>query len=232
MKQSGQDEVYLREEGDSFFERNIVHVDPSELRPKKKQIAEALKAAGLKPGRVLEYGCNYGDLLAHYARDGAEAIGVEVSARAVAFGQAQFGETINLLQGSMADNPINADPQYRGYFDTIIIDDVLCWVSRETLLQSLANVDDLLAEGGHLFLREFYPDRNRANRNHHVKDAEVYCYKPAGPHARILTATGMYAPILQNVYFDTDDPWAGDGGDPFEMRWMDSILRKSLRDYY
>lgn len=234
MKHSTQDKHYLSEEGDAFFERNIGNPDPMQLRPKKRQILDALTEAGVWPKRILEYGCNYADLLAYYARETpAECVGVEVSAKALAFGKQAYGDSVQLHQGTIADNPVNANANNTGTFDLIIIDDVLCWVSRETLLQSIANIDDMLAEGGTLFLREFYPDRNRANRNHHVEDEEVFCFKPAGPHAAILTATGMYTTLWQRVYFDHDDPWAQPGNaSPFEMRWMDSILRKSVRDYY
>ncbi len=137
------------------------------------------------------------------------------------------------MQGTMARNPINGDGAHTGWFDLIVVDDVFCWVSRETLYQSIANVDDLLCDGGHLFIREFYPLQSTRNRNHHVTDGEVYCYKTGDLHTRIFTASGMYRVVSQRVWMDGEDAWAnGVDEKGFESRWSDAILRKSLADYY
>lgn len=233
MQSSPQDRHYLKEEADAFFERNRERFDPGTLRPAKRRIAEQIEACGIRPRQVLEFGCNYGDLLQHYAAADAQCHGVEPSGKAVEFGREHFGEQIELHQGTIADNPVSSDPARRGFHDLVIVDDVLCWVSRETLFQSLAHIDDALADGGHLFLREFFPLRNRRNRNHHVEEGEVFCYKPGGPHAAMFVASGMYAVVAQRVEMDSADAWAdANAGDGFESRWMDTILRKSLHRYY
>jgi SAM-dependent methyltransferase len=234
MRASRQDRHYLTTEADAFFERNHAQADPRVLRPHKRRIADQLAAAGVRPRRVLEYGCGYGDLLHHFAASGAsECVGVEPSKRAVELGTNAYGASVRLVQGTIADNAVNADPAIQRSFDLVVVDDVFCWVSRETLFQSIANIDDALAEGGHLFIREFFPLANRRNRNHHVDGEEVYCHKPAGPHAAIFTASGVYAVVWQQVTMDPADRWvAGAGGDPFESRWSDVVLRKSSSDYW
>ena len=234
MKASEQDRHYLDVEADSFFERNFGDTDPAVLRPSKVRIAEALASARVRPRRVLEYGCNYGDLLDHYARTmRAECVGVEPSAQAVAFGTRAYGERIELLQGTIADNPIAEDPRFHQNFDLVIVDDVFCWVSRETLFQSVAHVDDALADGGFLYIREFAPLHNERNRNHHVSGADVYCYKPAGLHAAMFTASGIYAVVWQQISVDPQDAWIRENGrDPFGSRWSETILRKSYGDYF
>jgi SAM-dependent methyltransferase len=233
---SAQDRHYLEVEGDAFFARNFADADPSILRPGKRRIAEAIEAAGVVPKRVLEFGCNYGDLLEHYAREhSAEAIGVEASGAAVAFGRKAYGDCIRLEHGTLADNAISADEAARASFDLVVVDDVLCWVSRETLLQSIANIDAAISDGGFLFLREFLPLANQRNRNHHVdpSQADVYCYKPAAPHYKIFTATGTYEVIWQQVWMDRQDGWLKrEGRDAFESRWSDVVLRKSYSDYF
>jgi SAM-dependent methyltransferase len=233
---SEQDRYYLEVEGDAFFARNFGDADPSTLRPQKQRIADSIEAAGVAPKRVLEFGCNYGDLLDYYARErSAEAIGVEASGAAVAFGRKAYGERIRLEHGTLAENPISADAAQRESFDLIVVDDVLCWVSRETLLQSIANIDGALRDGGFLFLREFLPLSNRRNRNHHVEASEgdVYCYKPAAPHYKIFTATGTYEVVWQQVWMDRSDAWLErEGRDAFESRWSDVVLRKSYSDYF
>jgi SAM-dependent methyltransferase len=234
MRASRQDRHYLTTEADAFFERNHAQADPRVLRPHKRRIADQLSEAGVRPRRVLEYGCGYGDLLHHFSASGAsECVGVEPSKRAVELGTSAYGARVRLVQGTIADNAVNADPAIQRTFDLVVVDDVFCWVSRETLFQSIANIDDALAEGGHLFIREFFPLANRRNRNHHVDGEDVYCHKPAGPHAAIFTASGVYAVVWQQVTMDAADKWvAGAGRDPFESRWSDVVLRKSSSDYW
>lgn len=236
MSDRTQDDVYMRQEGDAFFRRNFAEgTDPMELRPRKRALFDLIEQAGCKqPKRVLEYGCNYGDLLHHYATDGGAeaAVGIEVSAEAVSLGQKAYGDSVTLLHGSMGDNEVASNPEYEGYFDLIIIDDVFCWVSRQTLFQSVANVDRALADGGFLFIREFMPGTSVRNRNHHVPDSEVWCHKPRDTHARMFTASGVYEPVWRQVFLDGDDAWAAAQGGRFESRWQDSLLRKSFSDYY
>lgn len=232
MNESAQDRCYLEREADAFFARCAADADPCALRPKKRSILAALDEAGVRPRSALEYGCSYGDLLAELARRDARCTGVEPSAAAVAKGRAAYGDRVRLEVGTMAANPINADPASRGAFDLAIVDDVLCWVSRETLFQSIANLDDALADGGHLFLREFLPDRNRRNRNHHVEGEDVWCFKPAGPHRQMLVAGGTYAVVHERVWIDPDDGWARASGRPMEARWVDTLLRKSLAGWF
>ena len=235
MKQSEQDRYYLDVEADRFFRRNMSDVDPASLRPYKRGLVERLTAAGVTPRRVIEFGCCFGDLLHHFATEGGAelAVGVEPSADAVARGRTAYGDTIRLEQGTLADNPISADPALSGTFDTIVIDDVFCWVSRETLFQSVANIDDLLADGGHLLIREFAPLHGKRNRNHHAAGEAIFCHKPAGPHYRIFTSGGTYAEVWQQVWLDRDDAWANASPDRrFEARWVDTVLRKSFDEYF
>ena len=236
MTDRNQDDVYMSQEGDAFFRRNIpADTDPMRLRDRKRELHGLISRAGCpRPRRVLEYGCNYGDLLHHYVTEGGAeaAVGIEVSAEAVKLGQDAYGDKVKLLHGSMGSNAIADDPAYEGYFDLVIIDDVFCWVSRQTLFQSIANVDRALAEGGFLFIREFLPGTSVRNRNHHVADSEVWCHKPRDTHARMFTASAVYEPVWRQVFLDGDDAWAAAQGGRFESRWQDSLLRKSYGDYY
>jgi len=234
VRDSEQDRHYLDREADAFFERNFSDADPQTLRPLKARIVAALEEAGVRPKRMLEFGCNYGDMLDYYAREqGADCVGVEPSLAAVNFGQKVYNSSLRLLQGTMAENEISRDPSTHGAFDLVVVDDVFCWVSRETLFQSIAHVDDAVADGGFLFIREFLPLASRRNRNHHVEGADVYCYKPAGPHHRIFTSSGIYEVVWQQVWLDHQDGWVQSGNrDAFESRWSDTILRKSYGDYF
>lgn len=229
-----QDRRYLATEADAFHERNHATADTSVLRPRKRLIAEQLAKGGAKPRSVIEFGCAYGDLLHHYAvENDARAVGVEPSVKAVELGRAAYGDHVALHQGTMADNAVSADPESVGAFDTVVVDDVFCWVSRETLFRSVANLDALLADGGFLFIQEFLPLRQVKNRNHHVSQEDVWCYKPRGPHAAMFLASGVYEVVYQEVRMDGDDLWIRENqADPFESRWSSVVLRKSVGDYF
>ncbi len=234
MRSSDQDRHYLDVEADAFYQRNHAASDATVLRSGKRQIFDAIAAAGVVPKRIVEFGCQYGDLLDHYARElGAECIGIEPSKRAVERGLESYQGRVRLLQGTMAENAINADSAQTGRFDLVVVDDVFCWVSRETLYHSVANVDDLIGEGGFLFIREFAPLEHRRNRNHHVEDQEVWCYKPAAGHSALFVASGVYQVVWQRTWIDHSDGWVAEQEhSAFESRWCDSVLRKSTSDYY
>ena len=133
----------------------------------------------------------------------------------------------------MAKNAVTEDPENDGTFDLVVVDDVFCWVSRETLFQSVANIDRMLKDGGFLYIQEFLPLHQTRNPNHHVSEGGVFCYKPRGPHLAMFTASGVYEVVYQEVTMDTSDGWVHERGtSPFESRWSNVVLRKSLGDYF
>ena len=234
MGHDPQDRYYLDVEADAFHARNHADSDPRALRPHKQRILERLARAGVRPRKVIEFGCAYGDLLNHFAVEhDAQAFGVEPSGRAVAKGLEAYEGRARLSRGAIAENQVCSDPSQRGTFDLVVVDDVFCWVSRETLFQSVANIDGLLADGGHLYIQEFAPLHQSRNRNHHAGDEEVWCHKPRGPHAAMFTASGAYEVVYQEISIDDDDGWvASTGKPPFESRWSNVVLRKSVGDYF
>lgn len=237
MKESEQDATYRRPggEGDAFFERNRPQGEVPPLRPHKATIVARLARSGIRPDAVLEYGCNYGDMLHHFLEmwPGVECYGIEASPRAVAFGRDLYGERVKLVDGTIADNPLAGDPCYTTYFDLVIVDDVFCWISRETLYQSVANIDDAVSDGGFLFIRDFYPDARVRNPNHHVPEGSVHCHKVPGSHAGLFTASGIYEIVQQDIYLDTTEMSANyQSNRPFESRWADTLLRKSYAGHF
>ncbi len=226
-----QDDYYLRKEADDFFTRNFEGKDLPELRANKKELLAFLAKANIPFQRVLEYGCNFGDMLAHFQREGKEAHGVEPSAKAIAYGRSRWGDKIHFHHGTMSRNPL-ADG-HAGKFDLIVIEDVFGWVARETIFASVASVDALLAEGGHLYLRDFYPDKMIKVRNHHVKDADVYNFKVLGSHASLFAASGCYQVVEQEVFYDRNGSSRNFAGtDGIIYRWTDVLLRKSTLDHF
>ncbi|MBW2388664.1 MAG: hypothetical protein JRG89_09515, partial [Deltaproteobacteria bacterium] len=49
----------------------------------------------------------------------------------------------------------------------------------------------------------------------------------------MLAGSGVYATIYHKLWMDRLDTWVESAEqDPFQSRWSDTVLRKSLRDYY
>jgi SAM-dependent methyltransferase len=234
-KDSTQDSCYLNKEGDDYFLRNFANKNLPELRDNKLSILKQLKATNVKFDKVLEYGCNYADLLNVLVcdEDSTEAVGVETSAQAIKFGEQRFPNKIKFSHGTVANNSINDDKKYEGYFDLVIVDDVFGWISRETLFQSLSNIDNVLKEGGLLFIRDFYPQSNSRNSNHHIEDGSVFNHKIKGSHSQLFIDSGIYQIISQEVYFDkTIMSTNYQSTSKFTSRWADTILKKSHSNFY
>ena len=235
LKKSKQDEFYLNTEGDDFFKRNFANKETPDLRLNKKIIYDEIKESGISYKTVLEFGGNYGDLLYNMKKnnDATECFNVEASKDAIQFGQKKFKDEVNFVHGTIADNEITNNEKFEKYFDLIIIDDVFDWVSRETIFQSITNIDNLLKDGGFLFIRDFYPDKNTKNQNHHVKDGFVYNFKVENSHAGIFLGTGIYEIEWQKIFFDKIGISTSYKCDNlFNYRWIDVILKKSYTDFF
>jgi len=235
LKDSKQDDYYLKIEGNSFFQRNFKNKKTPELRPNKQIIYDEIKQSKIKFSKVLEYGGNYADLLNYLKKNERidEAICVDASNDALDFGRKNYGDSIKFVHGTISNNKINDDPAFQNFFDLIIIDDVFGWVSRETLFQSITNIDNVLADGGFLFIRDFFPDKRIKNQNHHVKEGFVYNFKIPNSHASIFLASGIYEIEWQKVFYDDTEMSTNYKSDnPFIYRWADIILKKSHSGYF
>ena len=191
-----QDNFYLKIESDAFFERwytsinnNYDGIHRSNNSTVLDHIQNNIDLHNLK---VLEVGCFIGDLLFHLKKNESCKIhGIEPSTKACKLAHEKFGlaiENTNFIGSkwfSMAQ-------ENREYFDLIILDDVLSWISRENILQSIAVVDWLLKKGGSIFLRDFGPAFSFAYENHHQKNQNVYNFKQANGHRSFFLDSGMY----------------------------------------
>jgi SAM-dependent methyltransferase len=235
MKKSKQDQHYVEKEGDDFFSRNFEGKPAPDLRLNKKTILDQLLNLSPHYARVLEYGCNYGDLLNHLKSNGVsqECVGIEASRKAIQFGQNLYGDKVVFHQGTIATNPLNDAGDGIEPFDLVIVDDVFGWVSRETIFQSVANIDNAIREGGFLFIRDFFPNGKVKNANHHVKDGSVFNFKVPGSHTSIFLASGVYEVVSQKIFMDRSEMSSGyKSGREFESRWADTILKKSTTSYF
>jgi len=219
-----QDDVYKKIEADQFFERNAYDFN---ILPEKKKSLIDYHFKVLNTGTnnaVLEIGCHIGDLL-HYAGEkfgSSRRVGIEPSKKAVEHGKKIFHKN-HYITGVIADKlEIDFKP-----VDLIIINDVFCWISRETLFLSLTNIDKVLKIGGKILLRDFLPNGFVANRNKHVTDHQVFCYKVIGSHGQIFVDSGKYKLLSSRVFMGDELSLSKETySDDLEDRWVDMLLLK------
>jgi len=228
-----QDDYYLKKEGDDFFDRNFEGKKVPDLRENKRTILDFILNANIEFNSVIEFGCNYGDLLNYLStKKGCKCVGVEASKKAVDFGMSLYGDNIGLYHGIIGDNEISNDKSNNEKFDLAIVDDVFSWVSRESILDSISNVDRSIKDGGFIFIRDFKPHKFTKNRNHHITDSEVYNFKVIGSHLQIFLSTGMYEIVSESIYYDKSLSVGYFCDNPFNYRWSDVILQKKYTGYF
>lgn len=225
-----QDEIYLETEADAFFDRCIkdVNIENGGIRRTKKEIfsnIESILGDKLTGQMVLEIGCFIGDLMA-YLRDNHKCIvtGIEPSAKACEFAKKNWNLAIE--NGIYTQSKFfKCESENKNKFDLIVIDDVLSWMPRETILPVLGSIDWMIKPGGLIYLRDFCPSIDFAYPNHHQKDKNVYNYKVCGGHKKFFLSTGNYI-IQQEFVRNTNVHQEIMTARPDSMTWSDSILLK------
>lgn len=178
-----QDEIFLEFEGDNWYERN-----KNFLKAERDIPILLLDLYGIKPTRVLEVGASNGYRLAKlYEKYGCEVYAVEPSKKAIEDGKEKY--PFIAFQRATAETMVYD----KRFFDLIIVNSVLHWIDRETLLMSIANIDKFCNWGGYLIIGDFQVHSPIKRRYHHIKDEEVYTYKLN--YKKIFLRTGFYKEI-------------------------------------
>ena len=224
-----QDEVYLDKEADDFFNRNQYDFDclPSSKKELISNFHSILERQEIS--NILEIGCHIGDLLNHCVKIfGAErGYGIEPSMDAVKEGQKRFSQRCHLIRGVAAQDEVFEKVPV---CDLVIVNDVFCWISRDSIFRSIANIDEHICDAGHLIIRDFLPSSFIRNKNRHVKDQDVFCHKIIGSHAEIFKQTGNYQVIASRVFSDVDFKLSTTTEfDVSENRWIDTLLQKTWK---
>jgi SAM-dependent methyltransferase len=185
-----QAQLFSAGEGDAWLRRNRDHLEA--FRLEDDHIFRAVQAAGLTPQRILDLGCSLGTRLSsfcsHFRADG---LGIDPSTEAIA--EAQARDPDRDWQIGTIDHFTRPD----GTFDLVILSFVLHWVDRRLLLSSLAAIDACVGEHGCVVIADFLPDFHQRRPYHHLPDHDVYTYK--ADYAAMLTATGLYRPLLRQT---------------------------------
>lgn len=231
MKRPAQESYYLRSEADAYFKRNRAvmagekteGLSAAQVAAGRLRLIDMARRAGLKPRKAAEVGGSSGYFTAAFQEAfSCEATLVEPSAAAVSYARRKF-PNIRAIRGVASDLPFDDDS-----LDTVIAKGVFCWIGRESLLKAVAEIDRVLQEGGHLLFSDFYPDAPRKTPNRHVPGGQVYCFKT--DHSQIFLDSGLYTVVASEIYVDENDSLPG--GDLYDVRHQNVILRKSYLNHY
>jgi SAM-dependent methyltransferase len=217
---TSQDGVFAASEGDRWFRRNRAYLESIDLS--KDGPLRLIDLYGLTPKRVLEIGAANGWRLAAIAqRLGCKVVAQEPSHAAVAHGRMAHPE-VEFIEGTASKIDL------QDAFDLIIINSVLHWVDRSTLFATLAEIDRLLADGGHLIIGDFYPTNRLRVRYHHLADDEIYTYKQ--DYSAMFLASGLYRPVALLTFDHSTRDLQADVGE--DERFSTCLLRKATRELY
>jgi ubiquinone/menaquinone biosynthesis C-methylase UbiE len=148
---------------------------------------------------------------------------VEPSREAIQDGQAQF-PSVQFLRGTASELPLDAQAR----FDVVIVNFVLHWVDRSTLLRSVAEIDRVLADGGFLVIGDFYPSLPQRVRYHHLPEQDVWTYKQN--YSDIFLASNLYETIASYSFDHSTHALRSDVRP--EDRAQIMLLRKSMHGRY
>jgi SAM-dependent methyltransferase len=213
-----QADLFLSGEGDNWFRRNQGALVPERVQGPDWAL-RLVREAGVVPRRALEVGASNGYRLECLRREfGCEAVGVEPSAEAVAEGARAF-PGVTLRRGLSHD--LGAFPDE--HFDLVMLLVMLHWVDRRHLLRTAAEVDRVLAVGGHLLVSDFFPEQPHKVRYHHRPDVQAYTYKQ--DYTALWLATNLYSRAAE-VMFDHATGEASEALDPAH-RCRVTLLKKT-----
>jgi len=198
--------VFAAGEGDAWFRRNASQLA---REPGHDEILSVVRSVGLKPKRVLEVGAANGYRLSQIKAEwGSECWGLDVSQEALQDGQKRF-PAIQLLRGVAHQLPFPGS----GRFDLVIVNFVFHWIDRMHLLQSVAEIDRVLLDGGFLAVGDFYPDSPTRRSYHHLPGQDVWTYKQDYPglflashrYRLVSLVTGHHANPAERLQADSDN---------------------------
>ena len=218
-----QDAVFADGEGDRWFLRNRSAITDSNWIA-TDPVLRLIEIAGLAPQRALEIGASNGFRL-HALREryGCRVTGVEPSQNAIDNGAAHYPD-VEFLRGVANDLPIKED----GAFDLVIVNFVLHWVDRSTLMRSVAEIDRMIADGGYLIIGDFYPPAPQRVPYHHLPQSSVATYKQSYPE--IFIASVLYKQVEALTCDHATREIRADVAP--EERTQVVLLRKSLEGHY
>jgi SAM-dependent methyltransferase len=215
-----QTEIFADFEGDRWFGRNREALDAFDAA--NDPPLRVIELYDLRPRSVLEIGAANGFRVAEIARrHNARAVAVDVSKDAVREGKKRF-PNVEFMCGAAHAVPLEKS------FDLVIVNFVLHWVDRTVLLRTVAEIDRLLIDGGHLIIGDFHPANFLQVPYHHLAGDPVRTYKQN--YAAPFVASGLYHAVgLLGGGHSAKTPSATAGESERTGVWL---LKKNLTGHY
>lgn len=176
-----QDKLFSSFEGDNWFKRNKEFLGTND----QDLPLYLMELYSLKPKKVLEIGASNGYRLAGvYERFKSKVYAVEPSSKAIKDGKQKW-PFINFQKATAATMKYK-----KHFFDLVIVNSVFHWIDMETLLDSIAKIDNVLGWGGGLVIGDFQVHCPVKRLYHHIKNKQVFTYKL--DYKKIFLSTGFY----------------------------------------
>lgn len=181
-----QGEVFLRGEGDRWFERNV--------RPRQNTLSLSteigfligtLKSFSDSINSILEIGCADGLKLRKLCKGlNATGCGIDPSAKAIDLGQQNQTDNLISLSVGLAHNL----PYDNSSFDLVHFGFCLYLIDRENIKAALNEAHRVLKPGGFMVITDFDPAISHARPYHHYSG--LFSYKT--DYAAALVSPGFY----------------------------------------
>jgi SAM-dependent methyltransferase len=214
----GQTTAFSSGEGDRYFERNRAAATAYDVD--SDPLVRLLSIADVAPGSVIEIGAASGHRVAALSdRWGCRAVAVDPSNAAVEEGRRRYPH-VEFAVGTMDEVPID------DVFSLVVVSFVLHWVGRSLLLRSIAELDRLVADGGHLAIGDFLPAGFAKTPYKH--QAGLWTFKQ--DYAEVFCSSGLYSRVASLVGEYGGEIPSG-GADPAHRAGY-FLLHKSLDTHY
>jgi ubiquinone/menaquinone biosynthesis C-methylase UbiE len=218
MSRKYQEDIFLNEEGDKWFERNL---ESSEVDLKKRishdKVIVCFEFLNLIPQNVLEVGCSDGWRLEGLRRKyKCKCSGVDPSSRAINHGKNTYPDI------ELDISTANTLPYQSELFDSVIIGFCLYLCDREKLFKIAYEVDRVLKNNGNLFILDF--DSSFAYKNDYCHREGIFSYK--------MKYVNMFIwnPAYTQIYHESFSSEGGALGNNPDERISVDVLRKNM-DY-
>ena len=182
-----QKSVFIKSEGDAWFERN-----PKEASEQSVALLDALTAIRIAPRSILEIGCGGGAPL-HMLREafGAKCAGVDPSRKAIAYAASNFPD-IDFSIGTADDLPFEDDS-----FDLVVLGFCLYLTDPKDHFRAAWQIDRVLQDNGTVVIKDFLVPS--AYKTPYAHQPGVFSYKMSW--SQMLTWHPAYS-LLSRTYIE------------------------------